>query len=56
MYKRQTWKGAPLTLSATTADDGTYSIVGPAGTWPTDYSLDGYVPLLSVTQNDPNAN
>jgi len=40
-----TWKGAPLSLSATTADDGTYSIVGPAGTWPTDYSLDGYVPL-----------
>ena len=29
-----TWKGAPLDLSATTADDGTYSIVGPAGTWP----------------------
>ena len=35
------------TLTATTADDGTYSIVGPAGTWPTDYSLDGYVPLTT---------
>ena len=31
-----TWKGAPLDLSATTADDGTYSIVGPAGTWAAD--------------------
>ena len=27
------------------AHAGTYSIVGPAGTWPTDYTLDGYVPL-----------
>jgi subtilisin family serine protease len=40
-----TWKGAPLVLSATTADDGTYSIVGPSGTWTADYSLDGFVPL-----------
>ena len=40
-----TWQGAPLDLSATTGNDGTYSIVGPSGTWAADYSLDGYVPV-----------
>ena len=38
-----TWHGSPLELTATTGDDGTYVIVGPSGTWPADYSLDGYV-------------
>ena len=38
-----TWHGSPLDLTATTGDDGTYSIVGPSGTWPAEYSLDGYV-------------
>ena len=39
--------GTPLVLTATTADDGTYSLVGPEGTWPAAYSLDGY---LTVNQ------
>jgi len=38
-----TWHGPPLDLTATTGNDGAYSIVGPAGTWTADYSLDGYV-------------
>ncbi|HET9346132.1 MAG TPA: carboxypeptidase regulatory-like domain-containing protein [Candidatus Limnocylindrales bacterium] len=37
------WQGSPLELTATTGDDGTYTIVGPSGTWPADFSLDGYV-------------
>ncbi len=40
--------GTPLELTATTGDDGTYSLVGPEGTWPATYSLDGY---LSVTSD-----
>ena len=40
--------GTPLDLTATTGDDGTYSLVGPEGTWPATYSLDGY---LSVTSD-----
>ena len=36
--------GTPKDFPATTADDGTYRIVGPAGTWPTDFALDGWVP------------
>ena len=35
--------GAPLELTATTAADGSYTVVGPAGTWPAEYSLAGYV-------------
>jgi len=38
-----TFHGNPLDLSATTAADGTYSVTGPAGTWPASFSLDGYV-------------
>ena len=38
-----TWHGAPLDLTATTAADGTYKVVGPEGTWTADYELDGYV-------------
>ena len=41
------------TSTATTADDGTYSIVGPAGTWPADYSLDGYVPVSQQRHDRP---
>jgi subtilisin family serine protease len=40
-----TWQGNPLDLPATTAADGTWSIVGPEGTWSTDFTLDGYVPV-----------
>ena len=40
-----TWQGSPLDLAATTADDGTYGVTGPQGTWTTDFSLDGYVPV-----------
>ena len=39
--------GTPLELTATTGDDGTYSLVGPEGTWPATYSLDGYLPVTS---------
>jgi subtilisin family serine protease len=39
--------GTPLELSATTADDGTYTIVGPEGTWPATFSLDGFLPVTS---------
>jgi hypothetical protein len=35
--------GTPLVLTATTGDDGTYSLVGPEGTWPAAFSLDGYL-------------
>ncbi len=35
--------GTPKDFPATTAGDGTYKIVGPAGSWPTDFALDGYV-------------
>lgn len=37
------WQGSDLDLSAITADDGTYSVTGPAGTWPADFSMAGYV-------------
>ena len=39
--------GTPLELTATTGDDGTYSLVGPEGTWPATYSLDGFLPVTS---------
>ena len=35
--------GTPLDIVATTDDGGAYSIIGPAGTWPTDVTKDGYV-------------
>lgn len=38
-----TFDGNPFDLTATTAGDGTYTVVGPEGTWPAEYSLDGYV-------------
>jgi subtilisin family serine protease len=38
-----TWQGNLLTLKATTAADGTYGLTGPSGTWPADFTLDGYV-------------
>jgi subtilisin family serine protease len=38
-----TFHGSPLDLTATTADDGTYSVTGPAGTWSATFSLDGFV-------------
>jgi subtilisin family serine protease len=40
-----TWNGGPLDLTATTAGDGTYKVIGPEGTWTADYELDGYVPF-----------
>jgi len=40
-----TWQGNPLDLTTTTASDGTWSLVGPEGTWSTDFTLDGYVPV-----------
>jgi subtilisin family serine protease len=42
------WQGADLDLTAITADDGTYSVTGPAGTWSADFSAPGYV---SVSQD-----
>jgi subtilisin family serine protease len=37
--------GTPLDIVATTDDAGAWSIIGPAGTWPTDITKDGYVPV-----------
>jgi hypothetical protein len=36
--------GTPLDVVATAAADGTYSLIGPEGTWPTEVTYDGYVP------------
>jgi len=38
-----TFHGNPLDLTAKTAGDGSYTVTGPAGTWPATFSLDGYV-------------
>ena len=38
------WQGTPLDLSATTAADGTWQVVGPEGDWPADFGAPGYVP------------
>ena len=38
-----TFNGNPLDLTATTAGDGTYAVLGPEGTWPAAYSLASYV-------------
>ena len=37
------WQGDTLTLQAVTGGDGSFRIVGPAGTWPALVTLDGYV-------------
>ena len=37
------WNGAPLDATATTGGDGTYSLLGPGGTWPIEFSRTGYV-------------
>ena len=42
------WDGAPLNVAATTDGDGAYSLLGPAGTWPLQFSKSGYV---TVTRN-----
>ena len=42
-----TFNGSPLDLNATTAGDGSYAVTGPAGTWPAEYSLDGYLTVQS---------
>ncbi|HZM72973.1 MAG TPA: carboxypeptidase regulatory-like domain-containing protein [Candidatus Polarisedimenticolia bacterium] len=39
-----TWLGDPLDFETTTADDGSWSVIGPEGSWPVDVSADGYVP------------
>ena len=39
------WDGAPFDIVATTAGDGTFSLIGPEGTWPVTFSKDGYVPV-----------
>lgn len=38
------WQGAPLALTATTDGDGAWRVVGPEGTWPATFELDGYLP------------
>jgi subtilisin family serine protease len=38
-----TWHGSPLNLTATTNSDGAWGVTGPEGTWPSDFSLDGFV-------------
>ena len=37
--------GTPRDFVATTAGDGSYKIVGPSGSWPADFTLDGWVPV-----------
>ncbi len=37
--------GTPLDIVATSDADGAFAIIGPAGTWPTDITKDGYVPV-----------
>lgn len=37
------WNGSMLDVRATTADDGTWSLVGPGGTWPLEFGGAGYV-------------
>ena len=56
------WNGAPLDASATTAGDGSYGLLAPAGTWATEYGKAGYVTLTrdeiveaGTTRTDVNA-
>lgn len=37
------WVGLPLDLSATTEADGTWSVIGPEGSWPADVTAAGYL-------------
>ncbi|MGH2454935.1 MAG: carboxypeptidase regulatory-like domain-containing protein [Candidatus Limnocylindria bacterium] len=37
------WLGEPLEMTATSGDDGGYLLFAPEGTWPTDFTADGYV-------------
>ncbi len=39
------WNGAPFDLSATTAADGKYTLIGPSGTWPLEFTKEGWVTL-----------
>jgi hypothetical protein len=39
------WNGGPLDASTTTAGDGTYTLIGPSGTWPLEFAREGYVGL-----------
>ena len=44
------WAGNPLELTTTTADDGTWQVVGPEGTWTAAFGAAGYVSdSMSVT-------
>jgi hypothetical protein len=43
------WNGQPLDASATSGGDGTWSLIGPAGTWPLEIARAGYV---GVTRNE----
>jgi hypothetical protein len=38
-----TWQDDPLELTATTASDGTWQVVGPEGTWTAEFGAAGYV-------------
>jgi subtilisin family serine protease len=37
------WAGTPLELTTVTDASGAWSVIGPEGTWPADFTLDGYV-------------
>jgi subtilisin family serine protease len=37
------WDGAPLDASVTSAPDGTWSLIGPSGSWPLEFSRAGFV-------------
>ena len=39
-----TWLGNPLDFETTTADDGSWTVIGPEGTWPVSVAAEGYVP------------
>lgn len=42
--------GTALELAATTAGDGTYTVIGPEGTWPADVGSDGYLPTTGSVE------
>ena len=37
--------GTPLDLTTTTDAEGAWSVIGPEGTWPADFTLEGFVPV-----------
>jgi subtilisin family serine protease len=37
------WEGAPYEPSSTTNGDGAFQLIGPSGTWPLEFALDGYL-------------